>query len=118
VDRDIPALVTLGLGDQQHLLLKEHLVGFDVDELRDPGAGLEERLDEQPPRTLYPIRMGDQLAFLFSGEPGHDALSRLRPLDGQCPSDLFGHVVGLIIGEVVLAPEFCGGRNDRFQGRN
>jgi hypothetical protein len=48
------------------MICKEHLVGFDVHKLRDPSTGLEEGFDEQPPRTLHPIRMRDELALLFS----------------------------------------------------
>jgi hypothetical protein len=32
-NRDIPALAAFGLGDQDHLFVKEHLVGGDVHEL-------------------------------------------------------------------------------------
>jgi hypothetical protein len=48
-DRHVPALAALGLGDQNHLLLKEHLVGFDVHELGHSRTGLEECFDEQSP---------------------------------------------------------------------
>jgi hypothetical protein len=44
-DGDIPALAAFGLGDEDHLLVKKHLIGFDVHKLRDAGPGLEQRLD-------------------------------------------------------------------------
>jgi hypothetical protein len=68
-DRHVPALPTLGLGDQDHLFLKEHLVGCDVHELRDARAGLEQRLDEQPSGPLHAVGMGNALALLLPREP-------------------------------------------------
>ncbi len=82
-DRHIPALAALGFGDQDHLLLKEDLVGFDVHKLRDPRSGLEQRLDEEPSGALHPVGMSNQLALLFAGEPGDHSLSCLRPFDGK-----------------------------------
>jgi hypothetical protein len=108
----IPALAALGFRDEDHLLLKKHLIGLDVHELRHPSAGLEQRLDEQSPRTLHAVGVGDELALLVSGESRHNSRARLGPCDGQSTPHFLGDIVCLIIGEVILPPEFLSRGDD------
>ena len=59
-DGNVPALAALGFGDEDHLLIEEQLVHLDVHKLRHPGAGLEERFDEQAPRSLHAVGVRDE----------------------------------------------------------
>ena len=114
-NRHIQALPALGFGDEDHLPLKEHLVGGDVHKLRHPGAGLEQRLDQQPSRALHPIRVCDELAFLLTAESGDDTRARFRPFDGKCAPHFLGDIAGLIVSEVVLTPNVFAGGDDRCE---
>jgi hypothetical protein len=61
--------------------------------------------------------MRNQLALFFTGETSDHSFSYLRPFNGKCSAHFFGHIVGLIISEVVLPPQFRGGGNDGFEAR-
>jgi hypothetical protein len=78
---------------------------------------VEEGLDEQPSGALHAVRMADEPSLLMTGQASHPSFSCLRPFRRQCPAHFFGHIVRLIVGEVVLTPEFLGGGNDRKKGR-
>jgi hypothetical protein len=43
---DIALLAALGMGDQEHLLIKIHLGHLHLHKLRHSGPGLEQRFDE------------------------------------------------------------------------
>ena len=82
-DRDIAALAALGLVDQDHLLLEEEVLDAHAAKLRYPGAGCEERLDEQAVLAAILIRFTDQpLLFLFR-EALYNAFTRLNPLNSK-----------------------------------
>jgi hypothetical protein len=116
-DRHVPALATLGFRNEEHLLVEVEVLGFDVGKLRDPGPGLEEGLHEQAAHTAHAVGILNEPPFLIAGETCHDSLSLLRLFEDQRASDFFRHIARLIIGEMMLPPEFLGGGDDRFEAR-
>jgi hypothetical protein len=59
--------------------------------------------------------MRNELALLVPGQPGGDLRASLRPLNGQGTPDFLGHIVGLIVGEVILTPQLFGGGDDGYE---
>src|SRR6266446_1349672 len=56
---DIATLAALRFRDQNNLLVKEHILRFDVYKLRDPCTSLEQSLDEQSSFPFHPVGVTD-----------------------------------------------------------
>ena len=112
---DIALLATLGMRDQQHLLVKIHIGDLQVHKLGHTRAGLEQRLDEQAPHPRHTIGLSNQVLLFGTGETGDHAVARGRPGDGQGAPHFFRDVARLIIGEVIPPPQFEGVRDDRVE---
>jgi len=113
--RDIALLATLGMRDQQHLLVKIHIGDLQVHKLGHACAGLEQRLDEQAPHARHTIGLSNQALLFGTGETGNHALARGRPCNGEGAPHFLGHVPRLIIREVMPPPQFEGVRDDRVE---
>ena len=111
-DGNVSTLSPFGFRNQDHLFFKEHVLYFDVHKLRDPSTGLKQRLDEQSPLPFHPIGMGDELRFFLARESGDHPLPNFRPFNRKCTSYLLGNVVRLVVGKVMLTPQFFCGVDD------
>jgi len=77
----------------------------DVDELADPRAGEEQRLDQEPPAAAVAVGVIDEPLHLGPVQAFDRAGSFRRRGQSDPAAYLLDDVLGLVIAEVVLAPE-------------
>jgi hypothetical protein len=113
-DRHVAAGLALGVGevDPGRVVVQIQVLDPDVDELAEPRPREEQRLDQQPVLAVIAVGAGDE-ALHFGPVERLDRTGargwRRQPEPAAYPLD---DVLGLVIVEVVLAPEPGGLAND------
>ena len=86
-----------------------------MDKLGHAGTGLKEDLDQQPALAFVPIRHLNQPLLFIARQPLNGTPTDFDVFPSQHSSHLLAHIAGLIIAEVILAPEFSGRGNQRLE---
>ena len=109
-DRDGPLRVALGVGqmDLGRIAVQVQILDPDVDELADPRPGQEQGLDQEPAATAVAVGVIDEPLHLGPVQAFHRAGPGRRRGQADPAAHLLDHVLGLVIAEVVLAPETRG----------
>jgi hypothetical protein len=74
-----------------------------------------ECLDQETAFTLVSIGDLDEPLFFITGQALNDALANFYPFYSEGAPDFLGHIPCLIVGEMVLPPEFGRRGNQRFK---
>ena len=69
-DRHLPPFAALAVGDGDHPLGEADILDPELDELRDPGPGLEQGLHHQPDPPALGVGLVDEAQLLLEAEPG------------------------------------------------
>jgi len=94
--------------DDVHLgrvAIQKQIFDADVREFSHPRTALEQRLDHQAVFALDAISGLNQALHLAWVQPGDRSVARAGRLESQPTPDLLHHVFGLIVAEMMLAPE-------------
>jgi len=59
--------------------------------------------------------MLNETLLLVAGEASHHSFSGPRPFKGEGAAHFFGDIARLVIGQMVLTPQFGCGGDDRFE---
>ncbi len=105
--------------DDVHLrwvAIQKQIFDADVDEFSHPRTALEQRLDHQAVFALAAISGLNQALHLAWLQPGDRSVACARRLEPQPTPDLLYDVFGLIVPEMMLAPEAEGFLDDRIEG--
>src|SRR5438132_11315950 len=97
----------LGMNDMNlwWVTIQKQILDPDVHEFVHPGTGLEQRLDHQPvfaPAAVGGLNQALDFALLQAGDR---SVARMWGLQRQAAANLLHDVLGLIVTEMMLAPE-------------
>ena len=108
----------LGMDDVnlRRITIQQQILDPDVYEFGRSGAGLEQGLDHQPvfaPASVGGLNQALDFAWLQAGDR---AVAGMWRLQRQAAAHLLHNVLGLIVTEVMLAPEAQGVPDDFVEG--
>src|SRR6266851_4178236 len=102
--------------NRRWVAMNKQIFDADVDEFSHPRTALEQRLDHQAVFALAAISGLNQALHFAWLQPGDRSVARVWRLEPQTTPDLLHHVFGLIVPEMMLAPEAEGLVDDRVEG--
>src|SRR5215469_13505263 len=96
--------------------IQEQILDPDMHELVDPGTGLEQRLDHQPIFAPAPVGGLNQTLNLTLLQARDRTAACMWRLQSQPPANPLQDIFGLIVTEMMLAPEPEGVPDDFIEG--
>jgi len=96
------------------LFVEEQISDFQGYELGDARAGQKKRFQKQPVVAFFTIGLRDKFLLFVAGETNNNILARFNSFDFQFAANLFTDITGLVVSQVILAPEFDGRGNQFF----
>ena len=96
--------------------IQEQILDPDMHELVDPGTGLEQCLDHQPVFAPAPVGGLNQALDFALLQARDRAVARMRGLQRQPSANPLHDIFGLIVTEMMLAPEPEGVPDDFIEG--